>query len=223
MGDVVRRPRGRPKGGTSSARSRIVDAASSEFGDKGYDATSMRGIARRAGVDARLVHHYFADKAALLAEAVRLPLRPDTMVRNAIAGPIDGLGARLARAVLETWEMPVVQPAAVALMRSGVGTAAGGRLVREFLGRELIGAIAERLDGERDDARRRASLAASQVAGVLVMRYLVHVEPLASMPVEQLVERIGPVLQHHLTGATMASEPSIDIGEDGALNSSHDE
>lgn len=208
------RARGRPRGSAGEARERIVDAAAEEFATKGYEGVSMRAIARRAGVDARLVRHYFESKSALLVEAVRLPVRPDRIVQAVLAGPVEELGPALARTVLVLWEQPAVRPAAVAIMRSAVSTSAGGRLVREFLTRELVGAIADRLDG--DDAELRAWLAGSQLAGVLLMRYVVRVEPMASVSVDELVARVGPVLQTHLTGA-------VDNGLDGAFNSSREE
>lgn len=199
-----RRRRGRPrKDAEGEARERIIEAATVEFGEKGYEGASLRAIARRAGVDAALVHHYFDDRAAILAEVVRIPVRPDRIVRDVLAGPLDTLGETLTRTVLETWERPAVRPAAVAIMRAAVGTSAGGRLVREFLTRELIGAIAARLPGE--DAALRAALAGSQVAGVLMMRYVARVEPVASAPLEELVARIAPVVQQHLTGGSSAS------------------
>jgi hypothetical protein len=41
---------------------------------------------------------------------------------------------------------------------------------------------------------------ASQVVGLILLRYVVRVEPLASMPVEQLVATYAPTIQRYLTG-----------------------
>ena len=48
--------------GAADTRGEILAAARSEFAAKGYDASSVRGIAREAGVDPALVHHYFGTK-----------------------------------------------------------------------------------------------------------------------------------------------------------------
>lgn len=55
-------PRGRRPAG-EDARAQIVEAARAELAAKGYDGTSLRGVARAAGVDPALVHHYFDGKA----------------------------------------------------------------------------------------------------------------------------------------------------------------
>lgn len=191
-------------------RARILAAATAEFGERGYEAASMRAIARRAGVDPALVHHYFDDKQRLVAEVVEVPLRPDRLVRAALDGPLDGLGKRLVRAVLTAWDSPAVRPAAVAALRSAIGQGPVARMLREFLRREIMHRIAVRLDddglrtdgGEIDDgeAELRAELAASQLVGVIMVRYVLEFEPVASLPVDDLVARVGPAVQWHLTG-----------------------
>src|SRR5690606_30805742 len=65
-----RRRRGRPVGGGDRA-ALILDAARREFAAQGYDAVSLRGIARAAGVDPALVHHYFDGKEALFVAAMQ--------------------------------------------------------------------------------------------------------------------------------------------------------
>ena len=67
--------RGRRPGGVDT-RAEIVHAARAVFAEQGYAEVSMRAIARRAGVDPALIHHYFADKAALFVETMGLPFDP---------------------------------------------------------------------------------------------------------------------------------------------------
>ncbi|WP_026378722.1 TetR family transcriptional regulator [Agromyces italicus] len=183
-------------------RARILAAATAEFGERGYEAASIRAIARRAGVDPALVHHYFDDKQRLVAEVVEVPLRPDRLVGTALDGPLDELGERLVRAVLTAWDAPAVRPAAVAALRSAIGQGPVARMLREFLRREIMLRIAVRLDDRDDptDAEVRAELAASQLVGVIMVRYVLEFEPLASLAVDELVTRVGPAVQWHLTG-----------------------
>jgi len=71
-------------GESRSARKRaaIVSAATSLFLDKGYDGTSMEGIATRARVSKPTVYKHFADKERLFAEIVRATTdRVDDLVR----------------------------------------------------------------------------------------------------------------------------------------------
>ncbi|MFT4215361.1 MAG: TetR family transcriptional regulator [Microbacterium sp.] len=193
------RRRGRPPAAASGAtRQRILAAATDEFGASGYDATTIRGIAERAGVDAALVHHYFGTKADLFAAVVGAPLRPDIAVRVMLEGPRDDLGESIVRYVLEIWEQPDVQRRGVALLRTAIGNRAMTPLLAGFLSRELLGRIATEL--AVPDAELRATLAASQVAGLLAMRYILRLPAMTSASVDELVERIGPTIQRYLAG-----------------------
>lgn len=193
------RRRGRPRRDEAGdARGRILAAAAEEFGELGYDGATTRGIAARAGVDAALLHHYFGSKADLLGAVVDAPMRPDLEVPRLLDGPRDELGAGIVRYVLEAWESPSTRARGTALMRAALGNKLTTPLLAGFLTRELIGRIAARLDTE--DAALRASLAASQIAGLIVARYLLQLKPLADASVDELVRRIGPTIQRYLTG-----------------------
>ena len=69
----------------------------------------------------------------------------------------------------------------------------------------ILGRYATHLSGP--DARRRATLAASQLVGMAMLRYLIRIEPAASMTREQLVADLGPTVQRYLTGPLAAPEP----------------
>ena len=65
--------RGRPAEGTESA---FLDAAEQMFGDRGYDAASVRAIAELAGANLGALHYYWGSKEALLQAACERRLRP---------------------------------------------------------------------------------------------------------------------------------------------------
>lgn len=176
-----------------------MKAAGEEFAERGYEAASLRAIARRAGVDSALVHHYFDDKADLFAAALEVPLRPDRALTVILAGPRDEIGERLVRYILEQLEDDKASRRMVVLMRTVLGSGPGTRTVREFLTREVFSRLAALNDG--DDAELRATLAASQLAGVLMTRYALRLEPIASASPDELAKRVGPVLQWHLFGS----------------------
>lgn len=96
---ATRRPRGRRPAG-SDTRGAIVRAARSEFAERGYDGTSLREVARRAGVDAALVHHYFDGKAGLFGAAMDLPTDPGERIRQLVDQGRAGIGERLVRLFL---------------------------------------------------------------------------------------------------------------------------
>ena len=94
------------RAGPTRTRESILDAARSAFAANGYDATSIRLVARSAGVDPALVHHFFVNKSGLFAAAAELPIDPEAFVTALLAGPRSTLGARLVRAVVELWDAP---------------------------------------------------------------------------------------------------------------------
>lgn len=190
------RRRGRPRGSGSGARDRIVAAAVDEFGDLGYDGATMRGIAARAAVDSALVHHYFGTKADLFGETIGAPMRPDVDIPGLLAGPRDRLGERLVRYLLETWDVPDTRRRGVVLLRAALGNKLTTPLLAVFLSRELLGRIAAQL--ETPDADLRAALVASQMAGLLVTRYVLRLAPIAEASVDELVDRLGPTVQRYL-------------------------
>jgi AcrR family transcriptional regulator len=193
-----KRRRGRPRAGQSDARERILTAAMDEFGELGYDGATMRGIAGRAGVDSALVHHYFGTKADLFGETVGAPMRPDLAIPEILTGPLDEVGERIVRYLLETWEEPDVRRRGVALLRTTIGNKLTTPLLAGFISRELLSRIVRALDVE--DAELRAALAASQVAGLLLARYVLRLPALAEASVDELVRRVGPTVQRYLYG-----------------------
>lgn len=158
----------------------------------------MRAIARAAGVDPALVHHYFASKADLFAEAIAAPIRPDQLVRRALAGPRDQIGSTMVRYMVETLDVPGTSDRIVRLMHTALGQEFAATMLRQFIIREVLKRIAKELGD--DDAELRASFAATQVVGLMMARYALKIEPLASASPDEVVRRIGPVVQWHLMG-----------------------
>ncbi|MGB3375990.1 MAG: TetR family transcriptional regulator [Microbacterium sp.] len=192
---VSRRGRGRPPG-ESDSRARIAAAAVHEFGEHGYEGTTVRAIAARADVDASLVHHYFGTKADLFAEITDFPLRPDLEVPRILRGSRDQAGERIVRFVLEAFERPEVRKRGVIVLRTAVSSKLTAPLMTGFLSRELLPRIAAELD--TPDASLRASLVASQIAGLLITRYVVKLPAMADATTDDLVARIGPTIQRYL-------------------------
>lgn len=192
---VSRRGRGRPPG-DSDSRARIAAAAVHVFGEHGYEGATVRAIAARAEVDAALVHHYFGTKADLFAEITDFPLRPDLEVPRILRGPRDQAGERIVRFVLEAFERPEVRKRGVIVLRTAISGKLTAPLVTGFLSRELLPRIAAELDPP--DATLRASLVASQIAGMLITRYVVKLPAMADATTDELVAQVGPTIQRYL-------------------------
>ncbi|MFD5446576.1 TetR family transcriptional regulator [Streptomyces sp. NPDC127100] len=195
------RRRGRPpRTESAGTRDRILDAAREEFSERGYDKTSVRGIAKAAGVDSALVHHYFGTKEQVFEAAIEVVFAPALEAPEAIGdGPLDTVGERLTRFVLGLWENPGTRSPLLAVVRSAVNNEAAAAVFRRLIAAQLMRRIAARLD--LPDAELRAELAAAQLVGCAMLRYVIKVEPLASADPERIVARLAPVVQGHLTGS----------------------
>lgn len=196
------RRRGRPAGtraGDAGTRDRILAEARTEFSERGYDKTSVRSIAKAAGVDSALVHHYFGTKDQIFAAAIELTFEPALGVPDVLAAGPEGVGERLARLFVGVWENPVSRGPLLAMFRSALTNDTAAAVLRGFVLRRLLGRVAA--DLKVPDPRLRAELAASQMIGIAVLRYVVKVEPLASADVEDIVRMVAPTLQRYLTDA----------------------
>jgi AcrR family transcriptional regulator len=168
------------------------------FAERGFDKASIRAIAGEAEVDPALVHHYFGTKEKLFLATINLPINPAELVPKAMAGPRAEVGERLIALVLSVWDSPV-GAAAVALLRSAMSNEWTARLLREFVVTQVLRRAVLELGMQGEEATMRAALVASQIAGLVVTRYVVKVEPVASAPPEHLVAAIGPAVQRYLT------------------------
>lgn len=191
----ARRGPGRP-GDEADRRGAIVAAARTEFAAKGYDGASIRAIAARADVDPALVHHYFGTKEQVFVAAMALPFDPAVALPAALAGDVLGLPERLVRLFFSVWDDPVSREPLIALVRSAVTNEAAAGMMRQFVGSALIGRVADLVPGP--DPRLRAEAAVSQLVGAALLRYVLEVEPLASVPAEDLVALLVPAVRAHL-------------------------
>ena len=192
------RPRGR-RPGESGTREAILAAARSRFAANGYDRTRIRDVATDAEVDPALVHYYFESKDRLFVAAMRLPLRPAEVIAPVLAEGTEGLGERIVRRVLSVWDDPANRTALLAIVQGASTHPGAAAALREFVRREVVARIAGVVADDRPELR--ANLVASQILGLVAARYIVHVEPLAGLPADEIVPLVGPTLQRYVDGA----------------------
>ena len=201
MTEPAPRRRGRPsrtdEDSGPGARERILESARTQFAERGYDKASVRGIAKAAGVDPALVHHYFGTKDEVFAAAIEVSFEPALVVPAILGGPREAIGERLARFFIGVWENPVSRAPLLAIVRSALTHEAAAKVLRTFVLRRLLERIAAELDVP--DPRFRAELAASHMIGIVILRYVIEVEPLASADPEEIVAQVAPTLQRYLT------------------------
>ena len=192
-----RRTPGRRPGGPDT-RGEILQAARVSFAGKGFSGTSLRAVAREAGVDAALVHHYFGGKDELFIESMSLPVDPRQVAHVVLDGPREEVGRRIATVFLEVWESADGQQRMKAILRSAVSSDDVARLMREGIAQLILQPVSQAIGGT--DAALRVSMVATQLIGLALTRYVIELEPVASADVATLIDRLAPVLQLHLTG-----------------------
>jgi AcrR family transcriptional regulator len=190
--------------GNQDTRQAILLAARDAFADRGYDQASIRQIATGAGVDPALVHHYFGTKEQLFLATIGAPIDPGTLLPQLLAGGLDELPERLVGTFLGVWDDPVSGAAAIALLRSGLAHDTSARMLREFLTTQVLRRAIEQLDLDPAEAPLRASLVASQMLGLAMLRYVLKVPPLALAERDALVQAIAPTIRRYLTGPLTA-------------------
>jgi AcrR family transcriptional regulator len=189
-------PRGR-RPGAPDTRTAILAAARTAFAEKGFAGTTIRAIAGAAGVDAALVHHYFGTKDDLFVAALALPVDPRTAIAPALADGPDGAGERVLAVFVGVWDDPANTPVFVALARTLLDPSAS-HLMRDGFLPVVLQPVGRALG--LDHPELRMSLVASQMLGIILSRYVLELEPLASMPADTLVATYAPTLQRYLTG-----------------------
>jgi AcrR family transcriptional regulator len=191
------RGRGRPVGRTRT-REQILDVARRRFLAEGYQRVTMRAVAEEAGVDAALISYHFGSKKGLFGATMALSANPAEVLARELAGPLNSLPERLVRAVVAAWDDRVSGGSLRTLAEAALREPEMARLFKEMIEREMLVRIAERIGGA--DASRRAGLAVVQIAGLVMSRYILAIEPVASMPVDELVARLAPPLRAALAG-----------------------
>jgi AcrR family transcriptional regulator len=192
-----RRPGRRP--GQSGTREAIGEAAKRQFSELGYDRATIRGIAAEAEVDPALISHFFGSKEELFASVTALPFELEEAMPQIVDGTRSGLGRRLAEFLLGVLEDAESRQAITSIVRAAASEPEAARAARELVTARVLLPIAKRIDADQPELR--ASLINSQMVGLIMARYIVALEPLASLPAKDVVRAIAPNLQRYLTGS----------------------
>lgn len=197
---MVNSPRGR-RPGTSSTREELLSAAREQFLLHGYAATSARKIAEIAGVDHAMVNYHFGSKRALFAESMSIRTSPRVILDAVLAngGISDGriveprrVARNIAATFLRVWDEESFREPLLAVIREATGDDAIRVAMAEYISTELLARLAEIIGGE--DASNRAASMAAQLVGTIMTRYVFRLEPIASIPREQLADAMAAML-----------------------------
>jgi AcrR family transcriptional regulator len=187
--------------GTSGTREAILEAAQRQFAEFGYDRTSLRSVAKAAGVDQKLVAYFFGTKQELFIAAVEIPYDAVETIPRIFRGELSKAGEELARLMVSLLEEPETRAPIVAAVRAAAAEPEAARLLqdirqrvlREF-GQPIVDALGAR------EAELRVGLIHLQFDGLVMGRYITGAEPLASLPPKKLIAALAPVLQQCVSG-----------------------
>jgi len=182
--------------GTPDTREAILSAARRKFATRGYEATSLRGIATEAKVDPALAIHYFGTKEALFIAATGLPSDLLDLFGSLAGLPLPEFARALARGYLQLVDSDQSRNAILALVRSAVSNDRAAAVLREFLAAELLPVVSG-VTGH-PDAELRASLVAAQLIGIATLRHVIRVEPLVRASQDEIVTLITPAIEQYL-------------------------
>ncbi|QNI06909.1 helix-turn-helix transcriptional regulator [Mycobacterium kubicae] len=188
---------GRPAG-NSDTRDRILASARELFARNGIGNTSIRAVAAAAGVDSALVHHYFGTKEKLFAAAVHIPIDPMSIIGPLREVPVEEIGLRLPSMLLPLWDSEI-GAGFIATLRS-ILSGSEVNLFRSFIQDVIAVEVGNRVDNPPGTGIIRVQFVASQLVGVVMARYILQLEPFASLPADQVARVIAPNLQRYLTG-----------------------
>lgn len=181
--------------GETTSRHEILLAARELFAEFGYDGTTVRAIARRAGVDPALIHHFFANKDGVFHAAVQSVV-PFADLGATLREGGEGFAERLLRGYLMLWEDSERGEALAAIYRTAL-THEAAQAQLEEIREELTTDLAATIGGE--DARQRAALIVTQLHGLAVDRYILQLPLLATLSLNQLIQLMVPAIEALLT------------------------
>lgn len=167
----------------------ILAAARELFAETGFERTTIRAVAARAGIDPALVMQYHGSKEGLFAAAARWSSDHE-QIKTAL--PQDMPAAALSD-LFGKFEQAADREAAVALMRNCLTHPSAAAIMRDEVMCDRAAAVAASLSGP--EAELRAGLVGACMMGLGIARYLLEVEPVASASREDLHRLFEPVLR----------------------------
>ncbi len=182
--------------GAPETREDILAAARREFGDRGYEATSLRSIADRVHVDPALLVHYFGSKEGLFLAALEVTVGPSALFSGLSALDVREAAELIVGRYLTVLDQEKTRDVVLALVRSAVSSERAATMLREFLVGEMLACLSTLID--QPDGRLRASLVVAQLIGIAVLRHVVKLDAVVRASDDELVSLVAPVIEGYL-------------------------
>ena len=175
----------------AETRERILAVAREHFAQQGYDRTTIRSIASAAQIDPSMVMRYFGNKEELFKVAASIDLAlPDLSTT-----PEGEVGRVMTAHFVRTWDS---EGTLMALLRRAASDPQAAEQMRSIFATQVAAAVAP-LCPDPTQAARRAALVATQLLGIALGRYVLHLPPIVEMDPEEIVTWVGPTIDRYLT------------------------
>ncbi|MFB9909281.1 TetR/AcrR family transcriptional regulator [Allokutzneria oryzae] len=165
----------------AATRAALLKAAGELFAERGYDRTTVRDIAARAGVNQALLFRYFGTKEELF-NAVVASRGMDLLN----AGPVAELPRRLLEVFLTDTPEGVDHPIQAMLRSAALGSESSA--LRKEMGRAYVRSLAELASGP--DAELRAELALAWLVGIGFCRSVLGSDVLLAADSERVISHV---------------------------------
>lgn len=221
-----------PRGARGKMREQIKRVAESQFIARGYDGTTMRSIAKGAGCDPAMVSYYFGSKQRIFRDCFDLPLDPLQQILQLWEPGLEGIADRLLDFAFTLYEERLTKDRMKALMRALITDSETTQRFRAYMSENLLKGGAEVLNtlqiasGQEVNEELETNFQAlieilmSMIYGVATMRYIVQLEPVASMERSELQNRLAPILQTQIENLAHEVFPSLVAALDQSENAS---
>ncbi len=193
--DALKKAGRRP--GKTATKEQIISAAQTFFAKTSYDQTTIRDIAKQAHVDPALIMHYFRTKQELFISAMTPPQQVPQKIAKALEGDAETLGLRLATLFVGLLEAKATNQIVIGVLRAVIHVPEAASLLKTILVSPILTVFKK--SGKLDNPELRATLVQTQLVGLVITRYILKIEPIASLPKDELISYIAPTLQRYLT------------------------
>lgn len=201
------RRRGGRRAGSGASRQKILEVARAAFPANGYADTSLRGIARDAGVDPSLIVQLFGSKAGLFGAVVEWPFDAREIAEQVRQVPAAEVGEFVARGFINHWDRDEQRSPIISLIHAALADPGAAATLREFITVNFTLPVVERAGTDRPQLR--AALLASQLVGFGLNRYVLAFDALTTTPADELIVALGAILQHTCTAPLIPARPRI--------------
>ena len=191
-----KRQPGRPTQNSGDKRAAIAEEATRQFSELGYDKTTIRSVATAAGVDPKLVMHYFGNKQKLFVDTMGVPMTVQRAVSVLKLTPKPLRGRALAEAIFQA-QKSGEDAQLVGMIRAAATEPEAAEMIRELYVKEAMLKVVQAL--ELDNAELRAVMLTSLISGFVFTSRIVHLQDLSSASNAQRKAILGKLIQEIFT------------------------